>query len=326
MPTRLRSAALLTGLALALTACGSSDADPASAAGGGDSVEVEDNNGTQLVPAAPTSVVATDNRTFETLAEWDVELSAAAVALMPESNKYTDDDSIVDLGIHREPDLEAAVAVEPDLIINGQRYADHHDTLAELVPEATILELDPREGKPFDEELKRQISVLGEVFDQQDAAQQLNDDFDASIERATRAYDSGETVMGLNTSGGEFGYVAPGDGRVIGPMFDIVGLEPALDVKDGSDDHQGDDISVEAIAKADPDWILVMDRDAAIAAEDEDYTPAKDLIENSEALQDVTAVKDGNVLYMPADTYLNEGIQTYTTFFDTFADALEEKS
>lgn len=326
MRTRLRSAALVTGLALALTACGSSDADPSSVAGDGDTVEVEDNNGTQSVPADPTSVVATDNRTFETLAAWDVELSAAAVALMPESNEYTKDDSIVDLGIHREPNLEAVVAVEPDLIINGQRYADHHDKLSELVPEATILELDPREDQAFDEELKRQTSVLGEIFDKQDAAQQINDDFDAAIERATQAYDADETVMGLNTSGGEFGYVAPGNGRVIGPVFDILGLEPALDVKDGSDDHQGDDISVEAIAKADPDWILVMDRDAAIAADDEDYTPAKDLIENSEALQDVTAVKKGNVLYMPADTYLNEGIQTYTEFFDTFADALEGQS
>lgn len=322
MRTRLRSAALVTGLALALTACGSSDSDPASA-GGGDTVEVEDNNGTQSVPADPTSVVATDNRTFETLAEWDVELSAAAVALMPKSNEYTKDDSIVDLGIHREPKLEAVVAVEPDLIINGQRYADHHDKLSELVPDATILELDPREDQAFDEELKRQTSVLGEIFDKRDEAQQINDDFDAAIKRATQAYDSDETVMGLNTSGGEFGYVAPGNGRVIGPMFDILGLEPALDVKDGSDDHQGDDISVEAIAKADPDWVLVMDRDAAITAEDEDYTPAKDLIENSEALQDVTAIKKGNVLYMPADTYLNEGIQTYTNFFNTFADALE---
>ena len=43
-------------------------------------VEVEDNNGTQQVPQEPSSVVATDNRTFETLESWDIELSAAARA------------------------------------------------------------------------------------------------------------------------------------------------------------------------------------------------------------------------------------------------------
>ena len=29
------------------------------------------------------------------------------------------------------------------------------------------------------------------------------------------------------------------------------------------------------------------------------------------------------IVYLPADTYLNEGIQTYTEFLNDFADALE---
>ena len=102
-------------------------------------------------------------------------------------------------------------------------------------------------------------------------------------------------------------------------------VEPALEVEGASDDHQGDEVSVEAIAKADPDWILVMDRDAAVAADEEGYTPAKQLLEDSDALKDVTAIKEGNVVFMPADTYTNEGIQTFTEFFTTFADALEGK-
>ncbi|WP_277453400.1 ABC transporter substrate-binding protein [Janibacter sp. DB-40] len=320
--TRTRSIALVGGVALALSACGgvsSEDAEGGSSA----TIEVEDNNGTQTVPSPPTSVVATDNRTFETLADWDVELSAAAVTLMPSTNPYTRDDSIVDLGSHREPDLEAVVAVEPDLIINGMRYAEYEDTLAELAPEATILDLDPREGQPLDEELKRQTTVLGEVFDKADRAEELNSDLDEAIEQADQAYEEGDTVMAITTSGGELGYIAPGKGRVLGPVFDILGLTPALEVDNASDDHQGDDISVEAIAKADPDWLLVMDRDAAIAAEEEGYTPAAQLLEKSEALGDVTAIEEGNVVYMPADTYTNDGIQTYTEFFAAFADELE---
>lgn len=286
-------------------------------------MEVEDNNGTQTVPSPPTSVVATDNRTFETLADWDVELSAAAVTLMPTTNPYTEDDSIVDLGSHREPDLEAVVAVEPDLIINGMRYAEYEDQLAELAPDATMLNLDPREDKPLDEELKRQTTVLGEVFDKADQAEELNSDLDEAVEQADQAYEEGDTVMAITTSGGELGYIAPGKGRVLGPVFDILGLTPALEVDNASDDHQGDDISVEAIAEADPDWLLVMDRDAAIAAEEEGYTPAEQLLEKSEALGDVTAIQEGNVVYMPADTYTNDGIQTYTEFFHAFADELE---
>lgn len=323
--TRTRSIALFGSLALVLSACGTSDND--SSSGSGKTIEVTDNNGTQEVPSPPTSVVATDNRTFETLSDWEVELSAGAVSLMPDSNDYTRDDDIVDLGNHREPDLESIVEVEPDLVINGQRFTDHEKKIKDLAPDATVLNLDPREDEAFDEELKRQTDVLGEVFDKEDEAAKLGEDLDSSIDRVKKSYDSDDTVMAVTTTGGEIGYLAPTVGRTLGPVFDIFGLEPALEVEGASDDHQGDEVSVEAIAKSDPDWILVMDRDAAVGPEEgEEYTPAKKLLEESEALENVTAVEEGNIVYMPEDTYTNEGIQTYTEFFESFADALEGKS
>lgn len=321
---------VLAAGALALSACGgnaesdSSSAD-ASAAGttpAATSVEVEDNNGTHTIAVPPKSVVATDNRTFQTLSDWDVKLSAAAVALMPDTIAYVNDDSIVDLGTHGEPDLEAVVAVEPDLIIVGQRFTQFSEDFTKLAPEASVLSLDPRDGEPFDEELKRQVSVLGEIFGKQDEAKKLGDDLDAAIARVKDAYDPSQTVMAVITSGGEIGYVVPSTGRTLGPVFDFAGLTPALEVE-GSEDHQGDDISVEAIADSNPDWILVMDRDAAVAADDPEYKPSNEILDGSEALANVTAVKEGNIIYMPADTYTNEGIQTYTEFLNDFADALE---
>jgi len=288
------------------------------------SVTIEDNHGTHEVSLDAASIVATDNRTFQTLADWGIELSAAARALMPATNPYKDDESIVDLGNHREPDLEALVAVEPDLIINGQRFAQYYGDIQALAPDATIIELDPREGEPFDAELKRQVTVLGQVFGKQDEAKKLVDDFDAAVERAKAAYDDADTVMAVNTSGGEIGYIAPGVGRALGPIFDLIGLTPALEVEDATDDHQGDDISVEAIAQSNPAWILVMDRDAAVATDDPNYKQAAEILVGSEALASVDAVKNEQIVYMPADTYTNEGIQTYTKFLNDFADALED--
>lgn len=325
--SRIRLGALIGALALTLTACSSTATDTnvdsdAQAA----TVQVEDNNGAQTVATPPKSVVATDNRTFETLSSWGIELSAAAVALMPNTISYTQDDSIIDLGNHREPDLEAVVAVQPDLIINGQRFAEYHDDFAKLVPDATILELDPRDGEPFEAELKRQTTVLGEVFGKQAEAAKINADFDASIERVKAAYNSGDSVMAVITSGGQIGYSAPGNGRTLGPLFDIFGFTAALEVSDASEDHQGDDISVEAIADSNPDWILVMDRDAAVAADDPSYKPGSEILDSSDALKGVNAVKDGNIVYMPADTYTNESIQTYTEFFNALADAFEGKN
>lgn len=323
---KLRAAALLGVAALTLTACGSNSAAPAESAPASTStVTFTDNNGEHTINTPAKSVVATDNRTFETLEAWDIKLTAGAVALMPDTISYAKDKNVVDLGSHREPNLEAIVEVAPDLIINGQRFTQHAEKISKLAPEATIVNLDPREGEPFDKELKRQTTVLGEIFGKQAEAKALNDEFDKSVARAKAAYNKDEKVMGLITSGGEINYSAPGSGRSVGPAFDILGLTPALVVEDSSTDHEGDDISVEAIAGSNPDWMLVLDRDGAVAADESGYTPAADLLKKSEALANVTASKEGNIVVMPADTYTNEGIQTYTEFFNDFAEALESK-
>ncbi|CAN7224088.1 siderophore ABC transporter substrate-binding protein [Microbacterium maritypicum] len=324
--TLTATSAALVGL-LALAGCTSGgSAEPEKTEPAAATVTIEDNTGTHEIATPPTSVVALDNRTFQTLSDWDVELSAGAVALMPETVSYVKDDAIVDIGLHSEPDLEAVVAVEPDLIISGQRFTQHNAAIADLVPDATIVDLEPREGEPFGDELKRQVTVLGEIFGKQDEAKKLVDDFDAAVERAKAAYDDADTVMAVNTSGGQIGYLAPTVGRSLGPIYDMLGLTPALEVDDATDDHQGDDISVEAIAASNPDWILVLDRDAVFAADTPDYVQAAEILESSEALAGVTAVKQKQIVYMPTDTYLNESIQTYTTFLDDLADALEKSA
>lgn len=263
-------------------------------------VTVEDNFGTQTVTVPPKSVVATDNSTFETLDTWGVPLTAGAVTLMPNTISYTEDESIIDLGSHREPNLEAVVAVEPDLIINGGRYGQYREQFQDLAPDATIVEVAPRDEEPFDSELRRGVTVLGEIFSKQDEAQTLVDAFDESIARVEAAYSPDQSVMGIIVSGGEINYAAPSTGRTIGPMFDIFGFTPALEVAEGTDNHQGDDISVEAIAASNPGLIIVMDRDAATSSSGEaDYVPAASVIEGSPALQNVTAIQEGNIIYLP---------------------------
>ncbi|MFD5867077.1 siderophore ABC transporter substrate-binding protein [Corynebacterium sp. NPDC060344] len=326
---RTVAAAAAAALTFGLVACsddsGSTDA-AAENTGETTTVQIEDNFGTQSVEVPAENIVATDNRVFRTLEDWGIDLAAAPVNLMPANLEYKKDDSIVNLGSHREPDLEAVVAVEPDLIINGQRFAQYGEDFKKLAPEAAIVDLTPREDKPYDEELRRQTKGLGDLFGKQDEADKLIEEFDKSIERAKAAYDDQDKVMGVITSGGNINYAAPGSGRSLGPIFQILGLTPALEVDNSSTDHEGDDISVEAIADSNPDLMIVMDRDAAVAPNNgEEYTPANELISDSAALQNVTAVKDGRIVYMPQFTYVDEGIQTYTEFFNTLADALEKK-
>jgi iron complex transport system substrate-binding protein len=326
---RIRYVGLVGAIAASLTlaACstdatetGATDATDAAAAS---TVTVEDNNGTQTISTPIETVVSLDNRTFETLSSWGIELAAAPVDLMPDTIPYTTDDSIVNIGNHREPDLEALAAVEPDLVIMGQRFGDYEADIAELVPDATIINLEPRDGESFAEELKRQTTVLGEIFGKQAEAEELNSAFDEAYDRVAAAYPEGDTVMAVNTSGGSFGYLAPTVGRTLGPLFDWFEFEPALVVEGASDNHEGDEVSVEAIAESNPDWILVMDRDAAVGSDEEGYQPGAELVKNHEALANVTAVQEDHIVVMPADTYTNEGVQTYTEYLNSLADAFE---
>ena len=249
-------------------------------------------------------------------------LVAAPKKLIPTTVTAFNGEDVADVGMHRDPNLEALVAAEPDLIISGQRFTKFDAQIKELAPNVPMINLEPRDGMPFNEELIRQVTDLGTIFNKQAEAQKLVDDFNASIERAKKAYDGSSTVMAVDVSGGNIGYVAPSKGRTWGPVFDILGLKPALEVEGSTDSHTGDDISVEAIAEANPAWIFVLDRDAAIT-KDGSNTPAETVISGNTVLSGVTALQKNQVVYAPNDTYTNESIITYTKIFNSIADSFE---
>ena len=322
-------AAIAAIAALGLAACSSgatsssqSTTSSASEATQASSVSIEANDGTVDIKLPVTRAASLDNRTFEVLAQWNVPLVAAPKKLIPSTITAYNGDDIADVGMHRDPNLEALVAAEPDLIISGQRFSKYDAQIKELAPDVPLINLEPREGQPFDQELIREVTDLGEIFGKQDEAKKLVDDFNASIERAKNAYDGTSTVMAVDVSGGNIGYVAPGKGRTWGPVFDLLDLKPALEIEGATDSHTGDDISVEAIAESNPAWMLVLDRDAAIT-KDGSNTPAETVISGNAVLQNVTAISTGQVVYAPNDTYTNESIITYTEIFNSLADAFE---
>lgn len=331
-PVALAATALLT--AGSLVAC-SSDDDSSDNGSTGDTKTVTDARGEVEIPADPQRVAAFDNRIFQVLEDWDIDLVSAPVTLIPDTiTKYHEDKDIHDTGSHREPNLEELVAADPDLIITGYRYSSQYDEMRKLLPDTPILDLsfgqgerdengDAEKTQSTEDTLKDITTLIGEVFDKQDEAADIEAKFDEAKDRAKAAYNPDQTVMGLVTSGGDINYAAPVTGRSVGPVFEMLDLTPSYD-HDGSGNHQGDDISVEAIADSKPDWIIVLDRDAAISADEPEYHSAEDLIKNSEALKNVPAVQDDHIIYLPNDFYTTEDIEAYTEVLDTVADAFEE--
>ena len=293
-----------------------------------ETVKITDIHGEIDVPKNPKKVIALDNRTFETLSDWGIKLEAAPKDVMPAESPYVNEESVKNIGDHREPNLEIIAAVEPDIVIVGQRFAEYYEDIKALVPNATVVDLSfdisgetGEPGESLINGLKNSTTSLGKIFDKSEEANKLIAEFDKSIEKAKSAYNNEQTVISVVVSGGEIGFSAPGLGRVWGPMYEIFGWNSALKIDGSTTDHKGDDISVEAIAESNPDWIFVLDRDAATSSSG-DSVPAQDVIDNSPALKNTTAITKGQIIYAPNDTYTNESIQTYIELFENIANSL----
>lgn len=98
------------------------------------------------------------------------------------------------LGTHREPNMELLVSVNPDLILNGQRFAAKYDEIKKLVPGAALVDVDAATiagaDATKDVQLRKQTELLGQVFNKQEQAQEIISEFDAapSQGRIQRAY------------------------------------------------------------------------------------------------------------------------------------------
>ena len=295
-----------------------------------ETVEITDAHGTIDVPVNPKNVVALDSRTFETLEDWGIELAAVPKGVMPADSAYVNDDAVQDIGNHREPNLELLAAADPEVVIVGQRFGGYYEEIKALVPNAVVIDLNfdvseeaATPGENLINGLKNSTISLGKIFDKNAEAEALTSELDEKVADAKAAYNGTDTVMSVNVSAGNIGFAAPHYGRVWGPLYEVLDWTPALEVEKTSSDHEGDEISVEAIAQSNPDWIMVLDRDAAIGSGDESV-PAKDVIEGSPALQETTAITSNQVVYAPADTYTNESIETFIELFDIIATAFAE--
>ncbi len=317
-PTRsLTAAAIALIAAVSLAGCATAATPAGAEPPSGKTVTVTDNHGSIEVPVDPERVVALDNTTFQTLSDWGVSLVAAPKPLMYDLwPSLSGGDDVLDVGLHREPDIEAVITAEPDLIVGGYRFSSFYEDLKDIQP--AIIETSARDGEEHISELKRQVGILGQVFDREAEARRLADDLDAAVAAAGDAYNGSDTVVGLITSAGEIAYAAPGEGRGVGSVFPTLGLVAGIE-RAAEDTSHGDDISVEAIAAAAPEWLIVLDRDAMFG--EDGYVPAKELIEGSEALKNVPAVQKGQIVYLAPSFYLDEGIQSYTKLYSDLAAA-----
>lgn len=304
-------AVLVGAFALLLSACSApTETDP------GATIAVETNLGEVAVPVDPARVAALDNTSMQTLMDFGVTpvvVPKPLITRVEGLQAWADDDEILDAGSHRAPDLEAISEAQPDLIIGGYRFGSYQDDLEKI---ATTIDISPdaeAEGG-YVEGLRTQTATLGTIFDQQARADELIAELDAAVADATAAT-NGQTVFLGVTTAGKLDNGAGRIGRILEPLnlVDVFSDEHL-----GSTSHHNNSgLAPETIAQANPDWLIVFEQDALGS---DGYVPSREVIEGQEALKNTTFVKEGQIIYLPADFYVTESIQAYTSVFRTIAD------
>lgn len=213
---------------------------------------------------------------------------------------YVTDQNIENLGTIKEADMEAVMACEPDVIFIGGRLSSSYDTLSEIAP-VVYLSTDTEIGVV--ESVRKNASTIAAIFGLEDQVDELMVDFDERIETLAAFAEGKTAIVGMCTSG-SFN-VLGNDGRcsMIGREigFENVGVDANVDTS-----THGNEASFEYVVEKNPDYIFVMDRDAAIGTDGAQL--AQDIMEN-ELVQGTDAYKNGQLVYLehPAVWYTAEG-------------------
>ncbi len=210
-----------------------------------------------------------------------------------------------------EPDLEALSALGPDLIVLGGRSSPKLDSTARVAPSIDMT----MDGDDLVEQAKVRLIDYGTLFGKQAEAKAVAAELDGEIEATRNAVADKGKVLIVMTNGPKV--TAYGPGSRFGWVHATLAMPPAVSAMQAA--THGEAVSFEFIHKANPDWLLVVDRAAAIGSGEQGARATLD----NELVASTTAWKKGQVVYLPAaDFYIAAGgIQATQRVLSTIREA-----
>ncbi|HEV7317781.1 MAG TPA: siderophore ABC transporter substrate-binding protein [Ensifer sp.] len=280
-----------------------------------ETLTIEHSSGTTEVEKNPKTVLVYDFGMLETLDMLGIPVSGVPGSAIPPSLEKYKADTYPKIGTLFEPDFEAINAAEPNLVIVGGRSQAKYAEVAKLAPTIDLTSDD----KDLIGSIKKNATILGQIFGKEEEIKANIAKLDASIEALRGLAADKGTGLILLTTGGKIS--AYGSGSRFGTLHDVFGIKPAdpeLQVA-----THGQAISYEYILETNPDWIFVVDRDAAIGQQAQ---PAAALLDN-ELVRQTKAWKDGHVVYLDsAKLYLTaSGLKSQQDIVDQLTQALGKK-
>lgn len=278
-----------------------------------ETIKVEHAQGIATVEKSPQPVLVFDLAALDTLDALGVSVSGVPSGVKPAYLAKYNSADYPKIGSLFAPDFEAVAAAGPEVIIIGGRSAGQY---AELSRIATTIDV-TADYTDFLNSAEHQNEVLAAVFDKQVQASEKIAALDESIARLRdTAKDAGNALVVL-TTGGKISAYGPGSRfGIVHTEFGLAAAAPGLDVA-----THGQAISFEFILETDPDYLFVIDRDAAIG---EKGQPAQALLDN-DLINQTKAARNGHIVYLQSDTWYlgGTGLSAMQKMVDELSAALE---
>lgn len=340
-----KSISVLMAAAVALSAAVYCQAEEGNAAetitvtalnGAGEEVEV-------TVPYDPQRVAVVDMAMLDILDNLGLgdRVVGSASTSLDYLQSYVENDAVANLGSVKEADMEAVMACEPEIIFMGGRMSESYDALSEIAP---VIRLTTDTELGVLESTRKNAHTVASIFGKEAEVDEKFAGFDERIEALSAVAEGKTAVVGMCTSG-SFNVIGNG-GRcsVIGVEVGFENLcadtassgggsgrgeggsgrgadaqEGAESQTEGTGEQEksgrqggaaesahGSEASFELIVSLAPDYIFVMDRDAAIGTNGAQL--AKEIMEN-ELVMSTEAYQNGNLIILehPAVWYTAEG-------------------
>ncbi|WP_237228545.1 siderophore ABC transporter substrate-binding protein [Rubinisphaera sp. JC750] len=271
--------------------------------------------GSVSLPQVPQRTVVLNLAALEILHALEIPVvgvPSLSEEMWPDYLKQYASDNYAKAGSLFEPDLDVINELKPDLIIVGGRSSRQLKTLSKIAPTIDL----STSTTAFIPSVVQNVLTVGAIYDREERANQTARELLNSVRQLhSTAADQGTGLL----------LFCVGD-RVIpqvpatrfGIVYELIGIAPAAGSEDAgpprqrgvelSDEEKQKQAAAEAervrkILDREPDWLFVMDRNAAFKERDN----ASEVLAAHSDVSATAAHKAGQVVHLEGGWYLNGG-------------------
>ncbi|MFT4024232.1 MAG: ABC transporter substrate-binding protein [Flavihumibacter sp.] len=285
---------MLAGVILLLAACTNSTSKKK--ADSSETTAIQHELGITNVPVTPQTIVVLDYSILETLDTLGIRVAGIPKSHVPSYlQRFKDDTTVADLGNPTEVNFEKINALNPDLIIMSARLRTSYEELSKIAPTLYL----PIDDNDFMGSFKRNMSVIGKLFHKENIVQAAVDSIDGRLKALNEKTGRlpGKGMIALYTKGKFNVY---GKNSRFGILHSVMGIKPSVDSIQNS--MFGQAVSSEFIQEANPDYLFIIDRNAAV----DKRAAGMAEIENP-LIKTTNAYKNGKIIFLDHDYWYLAG-------------------